>query len=397
MRDQLLMRSHSLTYLTLLSIVPMLALVATFGDLVGAREQIIGLIQEQLSTAVPDATEYLVGFVQGLDFRQLGAGAGAVLVFTTILAVGNAEKALNAVWGVQEQRSWLRRIPDYLALLVIAPLLVGPALAMRGALESQTIVQRLMEIPGLEALLTAGLTQVPTIMLVVAFSFLYWFLPNTDVKAGPALLGGLVAALLFTLLQKAFVQVTGGAAARFGAMFGTFASVPIFMLWVYYSWAVTLLGAEVSYATQTLPRYRREVRGTPAGPAARETLGLAIAAEVARAFRTGRDPWTTEALSAHLDVPLRVVREVMAELQEGGIVRPCAGEGDPGYQLGRSADSVRVVDVLVALRGERTTEVQVAEVQAVVAGVLGEIDHAADEGSGQRTLKDLVDAMGATA
>nr|MDJ0789171.1 YihY/virulence factor BrkB family protein [Myxococcota bacterium] len=163
-KDHLLMRAHSLTYLTLLSIVPLLGLVATFGDIIGAREQIIGIIEERMAEAVPDAAAYLVGFVEGLDFRQLGAGAAAVLVLTTILAVGNAEQAFNAVWGVQKQRPWVRRIADYLAILVIAPILLGPALALRGAFESQTAVQRILEIPGAEALFDAGIQQLPTFM-----------------------------------------------------------------------------------------------------------------------------------------------------------------------------------------------------------------------------------------
>ena len=232
-------------------------------------------------------------------------------------------------------------------------------------------------------------------MMILAFSFLYWFLPNTSVRFVPAVAGGVVAGVLFTALQKLFVVVTGGAAERFGAMFGTFATVPIFMLWVYYSWAITLLGCEVAYAIQTLPRYRREVRGAPAGPASREALGLAIAIEVARTFRTGEAPLSTEELSVRLDVPLRVVREVMAELEETRIVSAVERHGaeDPGYQLGRSADHILVTDVLSALRGPRDVTVQLEEVAASVRDIFSELELSVGEALSGRTLRDLADAL----
>jgi membrane protein len=228
--------------------------------------------------------------------------------------------------------------------------------------------------------------------MFVAFSFLYWFLPNTEVRPLSALLGGAVGGVLFSLVQKAYVGFQVGA-AKYNAIFGTFAALPLFMVWMYISWAIVLLGAEVAYAHQTLARYRREVRGAPAGPAAREALGLAIALQVARAFHEGRAPWTTEALSEALDVPLRTVREVMGQLEEARLVRATQEEGDPGYQLGRPADRIRVEDVLAALRGPRETPVQLPEVARVVGKVFEDIDRETHLAAEASSLRDLVEQL----
>lgn len=391
-RDQLLLRAHALTYLSMLSIVPLLALMVTFADLVGMRDQVSRLIEEQVGAAVPQAGEWLLRFVEELDFGALGTVSSGVLIASTILAIGGAERALNAIWGVQKQRSWARRIPDYLAVLVVAPIFVGVAIPLGASLQSQWFVQRMISVPGFETIYLFALAQAPAILMFVAFSFLYWFLPNTEVRPASALLGGAVGGVLFSLVQKAYVGFQVGA-AKYNAIFGTFAALPLFMVWMYISWAIVLLGAEVAYAHQTLARYRREVRGTPAGPAAREALGLAIALQVARAFHEGRSPWTTEALSEALDVPLRTVREVMGQLEEASLVRATQEEGDPGYQLGRPAERIRVEDVLAALRGPRETPVQLPEVARVIGKVFEDIDRETHLAAEASSLRDLVEQL----
>ena len=122
--------------------------------------------------------------------------------------------------------------------------------------------------------------------------------------------------------------------------------------------------------------------------------GLAIAIELARAFRDGRPPWSEDALSDFLDVPLRTVREVTGELEEVGILVPCAGEPAGGYQIGRPLERIRVGDVLAALRGSRSATIGDARVANVVSQVLGEVDRGAAQASEARSLRELVEELG---
>jgi membrane protein len=393
-RDQLLLRANALTYLTLLALVPLLAIAVAMSSAFGvSAENMTRLILEQVAAGSPKAVEQILPLVENLNFAALGASGAAVFFFTTVLTIGNVEKALNQIWGLKRQRSWERRIPDYLAVLIVSPMLLGAALSLGGTLQSQALVQRLLEVPLFATLYDMGLRQAPLLLAIVAFSFLYWFLPNTRVGIVSALLGGIVAAVLFSLAQYFYLKFNVGV-MRYNTIFGSIAILPLLMVWMYFCWAIILLGAEVAYAHQTLPLYRREVRGTPAGAAARESIGLAIAVELARAFRDGRPPWSVDALSDFLDIPLRTVRDVTGELERAGILVACAGEPVGGYQIGRPLERIQVEDVLAAMRGSRAAAIGDSEVARVVAQVLREVDRGAAQASRARNLRDLVEELG---
>lgn len=390
MRDQLLLRAHALTYLTLLSIVPLLALAVALFDLLGGGDNVARILVEQFAAGSPEAVDWILEYVGRVKFGALGTLGGALLILTTILAVGNVERAFNAIWGITEQRPWVRRIPDYLAVVMISPLLLGVALSLGTSLSSQWVVQRMLESPLFATLYDAGLRRAPTVLVIAGLTFLYWFLPNTDVRFRSALFGGAVAGILFGVAQRLYVGLNVGV-ARYDAFFGGFAALPLLMVWIYFSWAITLLGAQVAYASQTLPLYRREVRGTPAGPAARESIGLAVALAIAERFRDGGRPWDEEELSEQLDLVPRTVHDVVAQLEKAGIVAPLADPARSGvWQLARPAGRVRVTDVVDALRGPRETPLGRRDLAAQVEAVFAELD-ACDRQAASATLEELVE------
>jgi membrane protein len=347
------------------------------------------LLVEQLAAGAPEAVDRILQYVERLRFGALGTVGGALLILTTLLVVGNVEQALNAIWGVTKQRPWIRRVPDYLAVVVVSPLFLGVALSLGATLQSQWVVQRLLDSPLGATLYDLGLRHAPALLVIAGLSFLYWFLPNTEVRLRSAFLGGVVAGTLFSVAQRLYVGLSIGA-ARYDAIFGGFAVLPLLMVWIYFEWAITLLGAEVAYAHQTLPCYRREVRGAPAGPAARESIGLAVALVIARAFERGERPFDEESLSEHLDVPLRTVRDVAAHLEKAGLLSPVADASRQAvWQLARPADRIRVSDVLAALRGPRAAPLGARDVAARVEAALGELD-AREREEAARTLAELL-------
>jgi len=195
--------------------------------------------------------------------------------------------------------------------------------------------------------------------------------------------------LLFSIVQWAYVRFSIGA-ARYDAILGSMAAIGLFLMWVYISWAIVLLGAEVAYAVQTLRLYRLEVQGAPAGAAAREFIGLAIAVQCARAFQRHAEPWTPQRLSDGLHVPFRTVQAILDELCTAGILAPCGGENVGAFQLGQPMEQTRVSDVLLALRGPRETAMSDPEVTQEVAAVLREVDQAAAVPAERRNLRDMV-------
>jgi membrane protein len=391
-RDQLLLRATQLTYLTLLSLIPALALVVAVIDLIGGGQQVVRQLLD-LATAVPiEVRTFILERVEAFHFASLGPLGGGLLLATTVLAIGNVERALNAVWGVRETRPWVRRIPDYLAVMIVAPLVLGVAISVRTTLESQAFLRWALENPRFEAAYHTGLRQLPVVLYVAGLSFVYWFLPNTRVRPLSALLGGIAAGLLFSVAQYSYIALSIGS-ARSNAVFGVFAGVVLFLVWIYFSWAIVLFGAEIAYAHQTLPLYRREVRGEPPSPAAREALGLAIAVQCARAFRDGAPPWTADGLSETLDVPVRTVRSLLEQLEHAGIVSRCGEEQSGAVQPARTLESIRVADLLAALRGSRAVALAAPEVARAVADVLADVDRAAASAAEGRNLRDLVEAL----
>ncbi len=392
-RDRLLLRASALTYFTALALIPVLAVGVSLVQFLGIRENLLDLILRQVTAGSPEARQYILPLVEGVKLGGLGT-LGAVAVFvTTVLAISNVEAAFNDIWGVQRSRGWTRRFSDYLTMLMVAPLLVAVALALPSALHSQWLVQRLLQLPTFEALYSTGLRYWPMAFTILAFAFLYSFLPNTRVRALSALLGGAVAGVLFSVARVLYLDFQVGV-ARYSALFGGFAFLPLLFIWIYVCWALILLGAEVAFAHQNLALYRREVRAERAGPAEREEIGVRIAIEVARAFRDGTPAWTAEQLSDGLEVPIRTVREVLGQLESTGVVSSLAGEErEPRYQLGRPAERIAVADVLAAVRGRRDPAARGDEVRGAASDLLAEIERSAFEGPAARTLAEVLECV----
>ena len=236
-----------------------------------------------------------------------------------------------------------------------------------------------------------GLEQLPTVVLAGGFGFLYWFLPNTSVRPLAAFLGGVVAAVGVNAALALYVGFSVGV-ARADALYGGFAQLPLFFVWTYVFWAVVLFGAEIAFAYQNLGLYVREVRGEAAGPAEREAIGLRIALEIARSFRDTDSPWTEDDLSDSLHVPVRTVRGVLVPLQRARIVAS-VDDGDgrrAGWQLGRPAEAIQIIDLLRALRGSREPIARDAEVTRAVEFLLAEIHEGEVKAAAGQSLADVL-------
>jgi membrane protein len=392
-RDNLLLRASALTYFTVLAIVPMLAIVSSVVTALGVTENVVGTIVDQIALVSQDVADQIREFVANANIAGLGTLGAATLFLTTVLGISNIERALNHIWGVKQNRPWARRLPDYLAVLIVAPLLLGVGLSLATTVKSQYVVQKLLEFPGFELLYHLGLNQLPTVVLAGAFCFLYWFMPNTTVRPAAAVLGGVVSAVAVNAALGLYVGASVGV-ARANALYGGFAQVPLFFLYTYLFWAIVLFGAEVAFAYQNLELYAREVRGERAGPAEREAIGLRIVLEIGRAFRDVAEPWTAASLADAMRVPVRTVRDVLVPLQAARIVAPVEHvERSDAFQLGRPAERIQVTDVLAALRGSREPVAGDARVSAAVEGVLAELSEGQAKAAAGRTLADLLEGL----
>jgi membrane protein len=195
--------------------------------------------------------------------------------------------------------------------------------------------------------------------------------------------------MLVLIAQDLYLGFSVGA-ARANALFGAFAQLPLLFVWIYVFWAIVLFGAELAFAHQNLASYRRELRGSSAVPAEREAIALRAALLIARAFDESTPPETADSLAARLGAPIRIVREVLGQLEAAGILsRRGESATEEAFQLGQPSSRIRVIDVLAALRGKREPigEDPAAE---LVERLLGDIDTAAAHEEGAQSLAELL-------
>lgn len=350
-QDKLLLRASGLTYVTTLSLIPLLVVVVALVGLVGGRETLVDGLVEQLTAVSPQAKDIILHQVDSTKIGSLGVVGGSLLLVTAILALRHLESTLNDIWGVRRSRSWSRRFADYLAVLFVAPILTVVAVSLGTTLQDATLTTRLLEMPFFQLFYQSGLNHVPQVLLIFCFAFLYWFFPNTNVKLSSALLGALVASLLFTGARYVYVDFSVGA-ARYSVLFGSLVALPLVLTWLYVCWAVILFGAEIAFAHQNFSHYRREVRLPAPQAAEREAMGLRVMLEVGHAFKVRESPPTAAGLSELLDAPVRTLRALLDELESAALIVACAGKDpDDGFLPSRPLSDISVADILRGLRG----------------------------------------------
>lgn len=393
-QHHLLLRTGALTYISLLSMIPLIAMVLAVLKALGVSANLAQYFVTQIPTEA-DSQAQLLELINKVDIGQLGAVGGAVFVITTVLVLRHLESTLNDLWGVQQTRGWARRFADYLAVLIVGPLLLSAALSLGTTLQADPVLEWFSKFPGVTHVYSMGLQWVPTVLAAVAFTFLYWFFPNTRVRVFSAALGGVISAILFSAAQYSYVAFSVGA-AKYNALFGAFAALPLLFVWIYVFWAIVLMGAEICFAHQTLGQYRREVRDQAPGAAERESLSFRIVAHVARAFRDRAPPPTADELADCVDISVRTVNGILQQLESSGVLsETVSGARGRAYQLGRPADDIQLSDVLDAIRGGRRRVVMGRDdVCDLVEGILGELRGLESPLAENRTVADILRTLG---
>ena len=279
----------------------------------------------------------------------LGFVGLALLILTIILALSNVEATFNRIWEVPADRPWLRKISDYIAVLVICPLFVLAASASWAAFSSHNVVQWLLDmaVVGLLAKWLMGLG--PLFLLAAGFSFFYLFLPNTRVPLLSAVVGGIIAAALWWLVQSLYILFQIGV-ARYNAIYGGFAVLPLFMIWIHVSWMMVLLGAELCHAHYTCrlgaPRHLLE-HGL--SPDQREMLAFTLMRRLAQGFHQGLPPAGGAELARELTAPRREVARTLKVLLKAKLLVTAGDNG--GVLPGRALDTITLADIWKAVRG----------------------------------------------
>ena len=389
--DQCMLRASALAFTTILSLVPFLALTFSVLKGFGVQHRVEPLVMAQLSGGSQEVASRIIDYIDNTSMGSLGAFGLLALIAAVITLLGNIEEALNAIWGVDETRSLQRKFSDYLSVVIVAPILIFTAISMTSFLESQAILKWLVENSYAGDLLLAVLHFVPYMITWIALTFLYIFTPNTSVRILPALLGGVLAGTCWQVAQWGYIYFQVGV-ANYNVIYGTVAVLPIFMVWIYTSWLIVLFGAEIVHVFQNITMFRRELRTPEINFRLRELLCLAVLQDVVTAFVSGAPCWTAQRLEDELDLPARVLRELLDELVSSGLLVIAAGE-PATYQPAREPDLILMTDVLAILRdfGGTWQPQRLTRGEEQLQKIIAEADAAAKNALSGMTLRDLAE------
>lgn len=297
-----LLWASALTYTTALSIVPLLVLVFAVLKGLGYTDQLEPMIVQYVGS--PDIANQLLGFVHNMKVAALGSVGGATLIITDISLLGTIENALNHSWGVPRGRTYLRKFTDYLSITFTVPVLLVMAMTLTaGVTRSEAFLK--------------GLSFLASFILVWGGYFvLFVFFPNTKVKWRPALIGALATAVLWTFAQWAYIHFQYGVTS-YQAYYGALAAIPIFLVWIYFSWAIVLLGVELAVVLQRGP-YRPLQELSPPDFTRRATLITLMRIGERMVNDTGSV--TAGSIAHELGVSEERLLPILIRLEEAGIL-----------------------------------------------------------------------------
>ena len=374
------LQAMALAFKTLLSLAPLLAVVFSLLKAFGVHNRMEPALAEALAPLGDKGAEitvHLIGFVNKMSAGALGS-VGLVTLFITVLSLmGTIEEAFNHIWRVKSPRKLARRFSDYLSAILVGPILVFAAVTITATLQNNAIVQSLLSLQALGAVILFLLRLVPYLTLWGAFTFVYMFIPNTHVQLRSAVVGGLVAAVLWQTVGWGFA-VFVASSTRYYVIYSSFAILLLFLLWLHIGWLIVLLGAQVAYAHQHIHFYLGDRELLAQTPAGREKLALHLMLLIGKNFYHGRDPLNVAGIAAQLRLPAGIVKEFMVMFADLKLVLPLAEEDT--YVLARAPETIAVKEILDGVRNSgRSARAQRhgSKEESVIDDILLDVDKAA--------------------
>lgn len=391
--DGCMLRASALTYATLLSIVPLLALMFSLIKGFGGQNILEPLLYKVFTHGSEEVIGAILSYIENTNFRRLGTVGLAILVITVLTLLSNIEKSFNHIWGVKETRTMIRRFSDYFSVVLLSPLLMVAAISLTTTLRSQSLVQQLLHTAVVGEALLLLFNILPYLAVWAAFTFMYLFMPNTRVQFAPALVGGIFGGTLWQLAQWSYVNFQVGV-SRYNAIYGTMAALPILIVWLYVSWMIVLLGLELTYAMQNATIIREEYGEEQVNFASRERVAITVLLLCSESFSANTAPWNHARLCSELRLPPRLVRSVLNDLVRLGLLAKVQEPGEDGfvYHPGSAPEGIQVHAVLTALREDgsnqpRNFRMPGREIVTDMEETLDRAERAALDGL---TFKDLV-------
>jgi membrane protein len=387
---QLSIHAMGLVYATLLALVPLVAFSFAILKVFGAHRELEPLIFEffrPMGDAASGLTQKVMDFADRVRGGIVGSVGLALLIWTLIGTLKKVEDSVNFVWHVEQPRSFMRRIAEYVALLVVAPILIGLLIGMARLTSANRSVQLLTHLPLLDTLSQGALALAPVAVISAVFALVYALIPNTRVRPFPALIGGLAAGILWAAIGQVFTGIVL-LSTRLAIVYAGFAIFVAALVWIYFSWLILLLGAQLSFYVQNPSYLRVGLREPRLSNVETEQLALGIMYLVAHAHLQGGARWGINALATELALPGVAVARIADALEAAGLLVTTENEL---LVPGRDAGRISLQEILAVARCANSVHGEDPPTALpAVARLCAQFEGAWREGVGAQTLQALV-------
>jgi membrane protein len=382
--DNCRLHASALTYATLMAMVPFMVILFSIGKAIGftRAEESVRMATSEMPEGIQEFVSKLLEIVGGINPAGLGAVGGVIFLYIIFKLLSGIEESFNQIWGVQSSRGITDKVRNYLSVLVIAP-----ALMLVSNAGSAAILAFAGKVSWLGPVITLFMQLAPILILALAFVAIFIFLPNTKVTFKAAASGGLTSAVLVIVVQYVILKFSATMFQKY-AIYGSFASIPIFLFWLHLNWAILLFGAEFAFAIQNRETYAEEQRAVRASMISKLWVAFSVMREAVRVFEGPDAAFSTVAYARVNNIPVRLMNEVVDVLSRARLLGAVAGDGVEGYVLLQAPEHVsakKIYDLMLA-DGETPVDLGLTQVE-IAEEVLSAADLSLDESLDPITLR----------
>lgn len=394
--NRIQLRASALTYYTTLSVVPIVAMIFGVAKGFGFQSRLEAEIREKFAgrQEMHEVLDYIITFAQNMLSHINGgfiAGVGVVLLFWSVMSVlGNIERSFNAIWRIKKSRPFVRKFSDYLSMMLIAPILLFLSSSITVYI-SEYVTHSASFLQYLGPLVKIMVKLIPYTLIFLLFTLLYVVMPNTKVSFKNGLYAGLIAGTIFQLTQWAYIHFQVGI-SKYGAIYGSFAALPLFLLWLQLSWLIVLFGAEISFAYQNIGQYELDSE-VNINPQNKRLLTFLIIHLIVKRFSDGQVPLASEEIGNELSIPIRLVRDILFDLTESGLILETSTESPkvrayvPALDIGKL--TVSYVIEQLETRGDDMPITEETEVFRDFTGIQEELLQSMRKSGANRLIRDI--------
>lgn len=395
--DKVSLRSSALTFYSMLSVVPVVAMGFGIAKGFGFDKHLEQQITENFSEQ-QEVLDYIITFANRFLENTKGgiiAGIGIAVLFWSVMKVlGNIESSFNAIWNIRKPRVWFRKFSDYFSMMLIAPVLIILATSSNVFISTQiTRITTEFDLLGMiSPLIFFLLKLIPYVLFWLVLTIVYMIMPNTKVKFKSAFIAGIISGTIFVFVQWLYIYFQVGV-SKYNAIYGSFAALPLFLIWLQMSWLIVLFGAEVSFAVQNVEKYEFEPDTHNLSAYSWKVITLMVAHLLIKNFAKGEKAMTAAEISKKLEIPIRLVYDIIYKLVDSNIISEISTqhEKENAYQPAQDINNISVRNTLNTLDHCGTDKIlAIASTEKdQIIKILNDFDIVIQNSKGTMLLKDI--------